>query len=522
MLVEQARLAIFNNLFRSVADEMGVTVERTAYSPNIKERLDFSCALFTTEGEMVAQAAHIPVHLGAMPLSVKAALDRFPSFAPGDIIMLNDPYMGGTHLPDITLITPLFAGDELIGFAACRAHHNDVGGVSAGSMPVAKDIFQEGIRIPPVRLYDAGKLNSALLDLILANVRVPRERRADLYAQVAALRRAQIRAEEIVAKYGVAAVRTQMRELLDYTERLMRERIRRIPDGRYTFTDVIEDDGCGNTDLPIRVAVEVRGDEATVDFAGSAPQAEGPVNAVYAVTLSAVVYCFRCLLGPETPASGGSFRPLTVLAPEGTVVNASFPAPVAAGNVETSQRIVDVVLGALAQALADEIPAAACGTMNNLAMGGFDADGNAFAYYETMGGGMGAHAGGDGLSAVQTHMTNTKNTPVEALELAYPLRVVRYDIRRGSGGAGRYSGGDGLVREIEVLQPCDATLLTERRRTAPYGLVGGSPGRPGRNLLSRGGGPWQELDSKVQLRLEPGDRLRIETPGGGGYGVPAQ
>lgn len=520
MVLEQARLAIFNNLFRSVADEMGVTIERSAYSANIKERLDFSCAIFSSDGEMVAQAAHIPVHLGAMPLSVKAAVERFASFAPGDVILLNDPYMGGTHLPDLTLISPLFAGERLLGFAACRAHHNDVGGSSAGSMPVATDIFQEGIRIPPVKLYSGGRLNSELLDLILANVRVPRERRADLNAQVAALRRAALRTDEIVAKYGEDAVRTQMRELLDYTERLMRDRIKRIPDGRYTFSDVMEDDGYGNENLAIRATVEIRGDHATIDFTGTAPQTQGPVNAVYAVTLSAVVYCFRCLLAPGVPTSGGSFRPLTVLAPEGSIVNAIFPAPVAAGNVETSQRIVDVVLGALAQALPEEVPAAACGTMNNLALGGFDKDGSPFAYYETMGGGMGAHAEGDGLSAVQTHMTNTKNTPVEALELAYPLRVHRYAVRRGSGGAGRTRGGDGLVREIEVLQPCDVTLLTERRRTRPYGLAGGSSGLPGCNLVSRQCGPWNELGPKVHIHLDPGDKLRIETPGGGGYGAP--
>lgn len=516
-MLAEARLSIFNNLFRSVADEMGVTIERTAYSPNIKERLDFSCAICSAQGEMVAQAAHIPVHLGSMPLSVRAALDRFESFAPGDVVILNDPYMGGTHLPDITMVSPIFAEGELIAFAASRAHHNDVGGAAAGSMPLATDVFQEGIRIPPVKLYRAGQLDRDLLDLILANVRVPRERRADLDAQVASVRRAAVRIGDIIAKYGAAVVRTQMNELMDYTERLMRERIRRIPDGIYTFADTMDDDGHGTMQIPLQVSLSIAGDQAIVDFTGTHDQVAGPVNCVFAVTLSAVAYCFRCLLGPDAPTNGGTFRAFQVRAPEGTLVNAQHPAPVAAGNVETSQRIVDVVLGALSQAVSLDIPAAGCGTMNNLALGGYSPSGDPFAYYETMGGGMGGHHEGCGLSAVQTHMTNTKNTPIEALELAYPLRVTTYAVRRGSGGSGHSFGGDGIIREIEALHPCDATLLTERRISAPYGLQGGDPGKPGRNLFQRDGA-WSDLGPKVQLRLQRGDRLRIETPGGGGYG----
>lgn len=519
-LLAEVRLAIFSNLFRSIADEMGVTMERTAYSPNIKERLDFSCALFSPEGEMVAQAAHIPVHLGSMPLSVQAALARFDTFYPGDIVLLNDPYMGGTHLPDITMVAPLFSGDHLIAFAASRAHHNDIGGTAPGSMPLATDIFQEGLRIPPVKLYSKGTLNQDLFDLLLANVRVPRERRADLDAQVASVRRAAVRMEEIVQKYGRSLVLEQMNELMRYTERLMRNAISGIPDGQYTGTDVMDDDGLGTENIPIHLTLHIHGDEATLDFSKTAFQVAGPINCVFAVTLSAVAYAFRCLLEPDAPTNGGTFRAFTVKAPEGTVVNATFPAPVSAGNVETSQRIVDVVLGALAQALPQYIPAASCGTMNNLAVGGYSQAGEPFAYYETMGGGMGAHSEGNGCSTVQTHMTNTKNTPIEAMEMAYPFLVRRYAVRRGSGGKGRFTGGDGIVRELEALSPCEATLVTERRTSSPYGLQGGEPGSPGVNHWWRNGA-WTVLPPKIQIRLEPGDRLLIETPGGGGFGKPA-
>lgn len=519
-MLESVRLAVFQNLFSSIADEMGVTIQRSAYSPNIKERKDFSCAIFSPQGEMVAQAAHIPVHLGSMPLSVRAALDMY-HFEPGDVVILNDPYMGGTHLPDITMIMPVFADGRLIAFAANRAHHNDVGGMSPGSMPLAEDIFQEGIRIPPVRLYRRGELNDDIMRLLTANVRVPRERKADLEAQVAGNRRAVQRLSELALKYGPEELLAQMDRLLDYTEALTRRCIEAIPDGTYTFEDFLDDDGRGTESIPIRVTLTVKGSTAHLDFSESAPEVAGPVNCVYAVTLSAVAYAFRCLMDADAPTNGGTFRAFTVEAPAGTVVNARFPSPVAGGNVETSQRIVDVVLGAFAQALPGRIPAASCGSMNNLVMGGKDAQGAAWAYYETMGGGMGAHARGDGRSAVQTHMTNTQNTPIEALEQSYPLRVRRYAVRRNSGGAGMYRGGDGIVREVEVLLPAQATLLTERRRHAPYGLAGGAPGAPGRNRLLRAGATeWVDLPPKVQLDLTPGDRLCIETPGGGGYGRP--
>lgn len=517
-MLTEVRLTVFNHLFSAIADEMGVVMERTSFSPNIKERLDFSCALFSAKGEMVAQAAHIPVHLGAMPLSVKAATTRFPHVAPGDVIILNDPYSGGSHLPDITLVQPIFVEEnELIAFAACRAHHNDIGGVAPGSMPLSTDVFQEGLRIPPVKLIENGKVNEAVLDLILANVRVPRERQADLAAQIAAVQRADVRIAELIATYGVQDVVENMDALLNYGERLAKDAIGRIPPGEYRFRDVMDGDGIDHDHIPIVLTLTTDGTQATFNFSGTAAQVPGPINCVEAVTLSAVVYAFRCLLGDDAPMNGGLFRALNVKAPEGSLVNAKFPAAVAAGNVETSQRIVDVVLGALAHALPGEIPAASCGSMNNLSIGGYAEDGQPFAYYETMGGGMGAHRDGDGLSAVQVHMTNTKNTPVEALELAYPMRVHRYAIRRGSGGEGRFSGGDGIVRKLEVLQPCDATLLTERRMTAPYGLHGGGSGSPGKNRLWRDG-TWHELSAKQQLALKPGDQLEIETPGGGGYG----
>lgn len=525
-MLPQVELEVFRNLFSAIAEEMGATIQRAAYSPNIKERKDFSCALFTPEGEMVAQAAHIPVHLGAMPLSVREALDRRP-LEPGDVVMLNDPFAGGSHLPDITLVTPVFADGRLLAIAASRAHHNDVGGASPGSMPLASTIYEEGLRIPPVHLVRKGRRNEALFELLLANVRVPRERRGDLQAQIAAGERAARRLQEVHERYGPRTVARNMEALLDYTERMTRRMIAELPDGAYRFEDFLDDDGAGGRDLPIRAQITIEGDKAAIDFSGTAPQSAGSLNAVRAVTLSAATYVFRCLLGPGVPANGGTLRAFRLITEPGTLVDAAPPAAVSAGNVETSQRIVDVLLGALAQAVPDRIPAAGCGSMNNLVIGGWHPQrAEPFAYYETIGGGMGAHARGPGRSGAHTHMTNTQNTPVEALEHAYPLRVRQYAIRRGSGGGGRHWGGDGVIREIEALAPCQATLVTERRRRRPYGLAGGEPGAAGRNVLIRSKaaqGPAGEpeemiLPGKAEVRLEAGDRLRIETPGGGGYG----
>ena len=531
-------LKIFENLFISVADEMGVTLGRTAYSPNIKERRDFSCAVFLDGGEMIAQAAHIPVHLGAMPASVRAALEMFEAWAPGDLVVLNDPYLGGTHLPDITMVSPVFC-DELAFFVASRAHHADVGGMSPGSMPLASEIYQEGLIIPPVKLVAGGETNQAVLDIILRNVRTPVERRGDLAAQVAAHRVGEQRLQEIVARYSLEETRRYARGLLEYAERLTRAALARIPPGRYTFVDEMDDEGidrrspaansqvgtAGN--LPpgprIQVAVEVTGEAMTVDFSGTSPAVQGSLNAVRAITESATWYVVRCLAaagGEARLVNSGTFAPVKVLVPRGSLLDADPPRAVAGGNVETSQRVVDAVLGALARALPDLIPAASQGTMNNLTVGGYDADrGAPFAYYETVGGGTGGGPAGDGLSGVHSHMTNTLNTPVEALEYAYPLRVRRYGLRRGSGGAGQQRGGDGLVRDVEFLCPATVTILSERRRMAPYSLQGGEPGKQGRNLLTRQG-QEQDLGGKVEARVEPGDVLSLRTPGGGGWGKP--
>jgi N-methylhydantoinase B len=493
---------------------------RTAFSPNIKERRDFSCALFDRSGEMLAQAAHIPVHLGSMPLAVAAALER-ADLAPGDMLLLNDPYRGGTHLPDITLVTPVYLDDDRpTFFLANRAHHADVGGMSAGSMPLSTEIFQEGLRIPPVKIVRGGEIDPELLALLLANVRTPVEREGDLSAQIAANRTGERRLREIVGQYGLADVEHYGAALLDYGEQLMAAVISGIPDGNYNFEDVLDDDGAGTEAIPIRCKITVRGGRATVDFTESAPQVAGCLNAVRAITLSAVFYVFRLLAPEEIPNNAGCLRPIEVLTRPGTVVDCTFPAAVAGGNVETSQRLVDVLLGALAHALPERIPAASAGTMNNLTIGGTDPrSGELFTYYETIAGGAGGGPAGDGASGVQTHMTNTLNTPVEALEHSYPLRVRHYELREGSGGVGRQRGGDGVIREIELLGAARLTLISERRVSAPYGLQGGGAGQQGRNQLIRDGAVT-ELPAKVTVEARAGDRLRIETPGGGGWGKP--
>lgn len=514
---DPVKIELYRNIFSSIAEEMGAALQRSSFSPNIKERRDFSCAVFDAEGNMIEQAAHIPVHLGSMPLSVKSAIEEVNRLEPGDVVILNDPFKGGTHLPDITLVKPVFKGDKLLFLVANRAHHADVGGASPGSMPISTDLIQEGLRIPPMKLMKKGELNRELLELILANVRTPWEREGDLNAQIAALNVGERRLREMIDRYGDELIEYSS-HLLDYAERIMRSVISGIPDGRYEFEDFLDDDGVSGEPVGIRVAVEIEGDEAVVDFTGSSKQVRGCVNATYAITLSAVFYVFRSLAPPYTPSNSGCLRPIKVIAPRGSVVNASFPAAVAGGNVETSQRIVDAVLGALLKAIPEKIPAASCGSMNNVAIGGYDPfRGRPFAYYETIGGGMGARPSKDGLSGVHTHMTNTMNTPIEAIESYYPIRVRGYRIRRGSGGEGRFRGGDGIVREIEVLCDAEATIISDRRRFPPYGAMGGKPGKPGLNLLIRGGSV-KKLPSKTALPLKAGDILRIETPGGGGYG----
>ncbi len=515
MSVDPARLAVWNALLASTAEEMGVTLWRTGHSPNIRERRDFSCAVFDASGEMAAQAAHIPVHLGAMPESVAAVATLAP-WNEGDVAIVNDPYLGGTHLPDVTLVAPVFASGELIGFVANRAHHADIGGMTAGSMPVATELYQEGVIIPPLKLREGGRLNEALLALILRNVRTPAERRGDFDAQLGALGTGAARLGALASRYGNAELARWMRELTDYAERLTRSVLASVPDGSWKAADVME--RADGELLPVRVRATVAGDGISVDFAGSADEQAASINAVAAVTRSAVVYCVRCLLPPDAPSNAGVFRPVQVTLPEASIVNARPQRAVSAGNVETSQRIVDVVFAALAQALPERIPAASAGTMSNFTFGGVRPDGEPFAYYETVPGGAGAGPGGDGESGIQTHMTNTANTPVESIESAFPVRIRRFELRTASGGAGLHRGGDGVVREIEFLSGADVSLIGDRRSTGPPGTGGGKAAAHGENALTRAGGEREPLAGQQQLRAGPGDRIEVRTPGGGGWG----
>ncbi|MCO5353057.1 MAG: hydantoinase B/oxoprolinase family protein [Bryobacteraceae bacterium] len=517
--MDSIELEFFRQMLTSIPEEMGAVLRKTAFSPNIKERRDYSCALYDGRGETLAMGDHMPVHLGAMPASVAHAIAGAP-LGPGDVVVLNDPFRGGTHLPDITAVSGVYLGRERPAFyVATRAHHSDVGGMSPGSMPLAREIYQEGLRLPPVRLVRGGQVDEEMLSLILANVRTPEEREGDLRAQLAAMARGEARLRELTGRYGLERVESLAVALTDYSERMMRAALGSVPRGRYEFEDVLDDDGVGGGEVQIRVAVTIEGDRAEIDFTGSSGQREGPVNANLAVATSAVFYVFRCLLREEVPATGGLLRPLRIIAPEGSVVNARPPAAMAAGNVETSQRITDVLLGALAQAIPERIPAASSGTMSNVSLGGWDERrGRRFAWYETIAGGMGASAAHAGQSGVHTHMTNSWNTPVEAFEHDYPLRVRQYRVRRGSGGEGRHAGGDGLVREFEFLAGAEVTLLADRRITAPFGLEGGGGGRRGRAIHTRGG-ERREVPGKCTLRVEAGDGLVIETPGGGGFGL---
>jgi len=518
---DPTRLEIFKNLFHSVAEEMGAALRRAAFSPNIKERRDYSCAVFDAAGEVLAMGDHMPVHLGSMPMSVAAAISAL-ELAPGDMALLNDPYAGGTHLPDLTMVMPVYLPRMRapMFYIANRAHHADVGGAQAGSMGLAREVYQEGLRIPPVKILVRGRMARDVLALILGNVRTAQEREGDLTAQIAACRIGERRLGEIVAKYGRREVSTYGRHLLDYSEIMMRAALQRIPEGTYRGEDYLDDDGISTEPLRIVATIRVRGGRALVDFSGSAPQCAGSVNGVAAIAYSAVFYVFRCLLDEQVPATSGLMRPIRVVAPEGTIVNARPPAAVAGGNVETSQRVVDTLLLALSRAIPQRIPAASQGTMNNLTLGGADPrqGSAAFAYYETLAGGMGARPGKDGLSGIHTHMTNSLNTPVEVLEHAYPVRVRCYSLRRGSDGCGRYRGGEGIVREIELLTRTQVGLLGDRRRFAPYGLAGGKPGAKGKNELIVNG-RRRRLPSKCSFYAPAGAVVRVETPGGGGWGL---
>jgi N-methylhydantoinase B len=484
-------LQVMLGALRAACDEMGAVLVRSAHSANIKERRDASTALFDADGQMVMQAEHIPVHLGAMPSAVEAVLDE--DHRPGEAWILNDPYRGGTHLPDITVISPLFHGGELAGFAASRAHHADVGAEEPGSMPAhSRTLEDEGVVIPPTRL------TAEVLEDLANRMRNPPQRRADLRAQLAAGRAGAERVKTLVERFGLDVFRSAMQETLDYAERRTRARIADLEDGVREAHDLLE---AADGDLELRLRATVDGDELALDFTGSAPQYDGNLNCPLPVTLSACYFALRVLTDPDVPPCTGAYRPLTVTAPEGSILNARPPAAVAAGNVETSSRVADLVLAAFGRALGQ-------GTMNNFTLGNDD-----FTYYETLGGGQGACPDGDGPSAVHVAMSNTLNTPVEAIELEFPLRAVEYAVRRGSGGAGRHRGGDGVIRELEALSEMRFSLITERRRHAPPGADGGRPGAPGRNLLN-----GEELPAKASGTLSPGDRLRIETPGGGGNG----
>jgi N-methylhydantoinase B len=521
MAADPVELAIFKSTIHSAAEEMGAALRRTSFSPNIKERRDYSCAVFDAAGQAIAMGDHMPVHLGSMPMSVRTAIRRV-DLSRGDIAILNDPYAGGTHLPDITMVLPVFEGDlqDAVFYVAARAHHADVGGLYPGSMGPCSEIFQEGIRIPPIKIVRNGQIVKDVLSLLLYNVRTPVEREGDLTAQIGACRVGEARLHEIILKYGREAIVRLTDELLDYSSRLVRSELARMPAGVFEAEDFLDSDGL--SDEPIRICVAITLDpdrqRALVDFTGSSAQVNSSINAVFAITYSAVYYVFRCLLPAQAPATSGIMRPIEVIAPEGTIVNALSPAPVAGGNVETSQRIVDVVMRALAKAIPARVPAASSGTMNNLTIGGMNRRTNTpFAYYETIAGGMGARPTADGLSGVHTHMTNSLNTPVEALEYAYPLRVIRYSYRPGSGGAGKYHGGDGLIREIQLLTDARVTLLSDRRRFHPYGLAGGEPGAVGRTTLL-GRESVMELPAKCSVSASEGYVIRIETPGGGGWG----
>ena len=507
--LDPVTLSVLASALAGISEEMGAVLIRGAYSSNIKERRDCSTALFDAQGRMVAQAEHIPVHLGAMPEAVKAIMGRDPE--PGDVFAINDPYSGGTHLPDITLVSPVAHGEatEIIGYAVTRAHHSDVGGMRPGSMPSdSREIFQEGIIIPPVRLVRDGDYVPDVLDLLLANVRTPGLRRGDLRAQIAANNIAEARVGELIERRGKDTVLAAFDEVISYTEKRTREAIRDLPDGEYSAEDFMEGDGVTEEDIAIKATVEISGDSMRIDFSGTSGAVRGNINCPLPVTRSACYFALRVLLPKDLPANAGTYAPLTIEAPEGSLVNASYPSAVVAGNVETSNRIADTVLAALAGFAPDALPAQGQGTMNNTIIGG-----SGWTYYETIGGGQGASAKGPGPSGVHVGMSNTLNTPIEAFEIEYPMRVERYELIYGSGGAGEHRGGDGIVRSVKVLSPASLSLLTDRRRHPPQGIEGGEPGRVGRNLLN-----GEDLPPKVSRELAENDVVTVETPGGGGYG----
>ncbi len=509
-MFDPIKLEVYRNVFVSITDEMGTLLKLSSFSPNIKERKDYSAALFSSSAEIFALGAHIPVHLGAMPSSVAAALEEI-ELEEGDTAILNHPFYGGTHLPDITVISPVFWRGKPVFYVANRAHHSDVGGMQPGSMPLAEEIYQEGLIIPPVKVEEGGRVKGDIVKIIVANSRNPREREADLLAQIAANRKAIHRLRDLLERKGEEALE-YAHHLMDYSERILRKRIAELPSGRFCFQDFLDDDGFGSQAIEVKVCLWKEGDSLVVDFEGTSPQVRGGVNANPAITLSAVLYSVKLMLGEDLPVNSGILRPVEVKIPPGSLLNPYPPAAVAGGNVETSQRIVDVLLGAFSKMLPQRAVAASQGTMNNISFGG-----KGFAYYETIGGGAGATAESHGASGLHTHMTNSMNTPVEVLEREIPVLIRRYELRKGSGGRGKKRGGEGIVREYEFLSPARVSILSERRRFSPYGLSGGEGGKPGGNLLIENG-EVKVLPSKVNFKVEKGSRLIVETPGGGGYG----
>lgn len=519
MILSPFELEIYQNILSSIAEEMGVVLIRAGFSPNIKERRDLSCAIFQSNGDMIAQAAHIPIHLASMSFAVRAVIDM-PEIDEGDILILNDPFRGGTHLPDITCIMPVFHKKKLEFFVASRAHHADIGGLTPGSMPLSTCIEEEGILIQPSKLYKKRKLNKKLFNEILTSTRDPEEREGDFNAQVGALELGEKRLLETIEKYSLKKVKQAGSELLNYSEKIMKEVIKEIPNGVYEFEDCLDNDGVGTNKIPIKAKITIKGSKAVVDLRGSSVQIKGNLNTPFSVTTAAVIYVFQCLAPSSMPLNSGPLRVVEIIVDNNSILNAKYPAAVVGGNVETSQRVVDVMFGALSKAVPKMVPAASAGSMSNFTFGGVNPKtGNDFAYYETIAGGMGGRFGMDGVSAVQTHMTNTLNTPIESLERELPVMLNSYSIRKNSGGKGKYSGGNSIVREYKFLSEATVSMITERRKFAPYGLEGGKVGKKGKNTLIRKGNN-SKIAPKASFKVEKGDSIRIETPAGGGWGKP--
>ena len=514
-------LEVLRNALEATAQEMGAVLKLTAFSPNIKERMDASCAIFDANAQLVAQAEHVPVHLGSMLRAVSTTVAAVDSLAEGDVILVNDPYIGGSHLPDVMVIAPVFADGALVGYAATRAHQADIGGMEPGSMPgSSQEIYQEGIIIPPVKLYRAGVLQQDVLKLVLANVRTPEERRGDFNAQLAAIKIGERRIKELAQRYGATRLAAGFEAILAYAERRMRRQLAELPAGEYSGEDQLDDDGTTDEPVLVRVKVTINDDRMVLDFAGSAPQRRGNINAVAPMTHSAVFFAVKILTDPSIPTNAGTFRPVEIRIPDGCFLNAQRPAAVCAGNTETTQRVVDAVLKVFAQFAPERIPAASQGTMNLISVGGRDPrNGRAYTYVETIAGGQGGRPMGPGMDGVQCNMTNTMNTPVEALEISYPLRVERYELSEGSGGAGQHRGGDGVVRALRVLDhDARVSLQSDRRIFSPYGLHGGSDGSRGRNIVIGRDGKEKSYPGKATLTLGSGEMVVVQTPGGGGWG----